>query len=46
VKVGAPVAYELLASVVPEPVAREMADVAGAIGMKQTFVSTQPELFS
>ena len=84
VKVGVPVAYELLASVVPGPAARELcltgrvitsaealaiglvhrstepgaaldeavtwaheiADVAGAIGMKQTFVSTQPELFT
>ncbi len=84
VKVGVPVAYELLASVVPEPAARELclsgriitstealaiglihrstepgaaldeavawareiADVAGAIGMKQTFISAQPELFA
>lgn len=84
VKQGVPVAFELLASVVPGPAARELcltgrvitsaealeiglihrstepgaaldeavawaseiADVAGAIGMKQTFISAQPALFT
>jgi enoyl-CoA hydratase len=84
VRAGVPVAFELLATVIAEPAARELcltgrvitsaealslglihrstepgaaldeavawaheiADVAGAIGMKQTFVSAQPTLFT